>query len=135
MQKGKYSVKRRFGNKGEDLACMFLMKHGHRIIYRNYLKRVGEIDIVSLKNNVFHFTEVKTVSRETGNCVTHEIFGHRPEENIDRRKMLHMKRVIDVFLSEKRIYNREIQINVATVLFDTRRRVWKVGMIENVILG
>lgn len=135
MQKGKYSAKRRFGNKGEDLVCMFLMKHGHRIVCRNYLRRVGEIDIVSLKNNVFHFTEVKTVSHETGNCVTYETFGHRPEENIDRRKMLHMKRVIDVFLSEKRIYNREIQINVATVVFDVRRRVWRVGMIENVILG
>lgn len=114
---------------------MFLMKHGHRIVCRNYLRRVGEIDIVSLKNNVFHFTEVKTVSRETGNYVTHETSGHRPEENIDRHKMLRMKRVIDVFLSEKRIYNREIQINVATVVFDMRRRVWRVGMIENVVLG
>ncbi len=126
MPDQKYSEKRRFGNRGEDLVCRFLMKHGHKIVCRNYLRRVGEIDIVSKKGNVVHFTEVKTVSRETENFP--------PENQVNLKKMLHMKRVIGLFVQEKRIYNRELQVNVATVVFDVARRRGSVKVIENVIL-
>lgn len=127
MPDEKYSEKRRFGNRGEDLVCMFLMKRGHRIVGRNYLKRVGEIDIVSVKGDVLHFTEVKTVSHTTENFP--------PENQVNWKKMLHMRRAIDLFLKEKRIYNRELQVNVATVVVDVERRVGSVRVIENVILN
>ena len=127
MSDQKYSEKRRFGNRGEDLVCRFLMKRGHRIIFRNYLRRVGEIDIVSEKGNVVHFTEVKTVSHETENFP--------PENQVDWKKMLHIKRAIDLFVQEKRIYSRELQVNVATVIVDVERRRGSVRVIENVILN
>ncbi len=127
MTDQKYSEKRRFGNRGEDLVCMFLMKRGHRIVCRNYLRRVGEIDIVSVRGDVVHFTEVKTVSRETENFP--------PENQVNWKKMLHMKRAIDLFVQEKRIYNRELQVNVAIVVVDEERRRGSVKVIENVILG
>ena len=48
------------------------MKRGFKIIERNYLKKWGEIDIVAVKNRKYYFVEVKTVSRENLESVTHE---------------------------------------------------------------
>jgi Holliday junction resolvase-like predicted endonuclease len=64
--------KRKTGNLGEDIAAMFLMKHGFGIIERNYLRKWGEIDIVAKKGGVLHFVEVKTVSCGTRGTVPHE---------------------------------------------------------------
>jgi putative endonuclease len=46
--------------KGEDLAADYLKNKGYKIIERNYRKGYGEIDIVSTKNNLLVFVEVKT---------------------------------------------------------------------------
>ncbi len=48
------------GNKGEDLACEYLEKHGYKILERNYRIRGGEIDIVAMDENYLAFVEVKT---------------------------------------------------------------------------
>src|SRR5688500_8779759 len=62
--KGTRAHKKAIGTLGETIACRFLMKRGFKIIERNYLKKWGEIDIVAKKDELWHFVEVKTVSRE-----------------------------------------------------------------------
>jgi putative endonuclease len=49
---------------GEEVATNCLKKIGYKIIERNFRKGYGEIDIVSIFNNVLVFVEVKT--RTTG---------------------------------------------------------------------
>jgi putative endonuclease len=49
---------------GEEIATNYLKKKGYRIIERNFRKGYGEIDIISIHNNVLVFVEVKT--RTTG---------------------------------------------------------------------
>ena len=66
-----YSEKRRIGNIAEDVSVMFLVKRGHKILDRNYLKKWGELDIVSVdRSDIVHFIEVKSktigFSREMG---------------------------------------------------------------------
>src|SRR3989338_4950572 len=56
--------KRVLGDMGENVACMFMMKHGFEIIERNYLRKGGEIDIVAKKNGGIRFIEVKSVKHE-----------------------------------------------------------------------
>ena len=46
--------------KGEEIACKYLRKKGYEIIDRNFRKGYGEIDIISIKDGVLVFTEVKT---------------------------------------------------------------------------
>ena len=48
------------GNLAEDKACDFLLSLGFIIIERNFYSRFGEIDIIALKDEVFHFIEVKS---------------------------------------------------------------------------
>jgi putative endonuclease len=49
------------GNKNEALAVDFLVSEGFLIIEQNYYARkLGEIDIVAVKDSVLHFIEVKS---------------------------------------------------------------------------
>ena len=49
------------GNYFETKACEYLVTNGFSIIERNYhAKKLGEIDIIALKNDVYHFVEVKS---------------------------------------------------------------------------
>jgi len=48
------------GNQGELLVSDWLTAHGYRILFRNYLCRGGELDIVAVKGSALSFVEVKT---------------------------------------------------------------------------
>ena len=60
------------GDQGEEAAAEYLQKHGHRIVARNWRNRIGELDIVALRQaqgetlrqvqgkQVVVFVEVKT---------------------------------------------------------------------------
>ena len=50
---------RQIGDRGEQAAADWLVADGHEIIERNWRTRYCEIDIVSKKDNVLYFTEVK----------------------------------------------------------------------------
>lgn len=52
------------GTLGEDKTAVFLQKNGHHILERNYRFKRYEVDIISKKDDIIHFTEVKT--RQTG---------------------------------------------------------------------
>lgn len=60
--------KQKKGTLGEDAVCAELEKRGHRILERNYRKRVGEIDIISEVGGIIVFTEVK--ARKLGSMVS-----------------------------------------------------------------
>lgn len=67
----------KIGKLGEDLATLFFKRRGYLVLYRNYWKPYGEIDIVCQKQNKLYFIEVKSVSREINDNtkVTREISG------------------------------------------------------------
>jgi len=48
------------GNLAEDKAVEFLFDNGFSIIERNFYSRFGEIDIITSKDDVLHFVEVKS---------------------------------------------------------------------------
>ncbi len=55
----KLATTRQIGDRGEQTAADWLTADGHEIIARNWRTRYCEIDIVSKKDNVLYFTEVK----------------------------------------------------------------------------
>ncbi len=131
--------KRRLGNIGENVAVEFLVRRGHKILDRNYLKKWGEIDIVSLKSGVIHFVEVKStgrayvdVSHVTVGKGTHETY--RPEENVHPQKLKRLARTIQSYLLEKGSDDAEWQIDIIVAYVDEQSRQARVEIIENIVI-
>ncbi|QEC68653.1 YraN family protein [Panacibacter ginsenosidivorans] len=72
------SYNKQTGNKGEDMAAVWIQQKGYSIIERNWRFKHWEVDIIASKENKLHFFEVKTR--------TSAKFGH-PEESIGKIKM------------------------------------------------
>jgi putative endonuclease len=77
------------GNKGEDLACNWLLQNNYEILHRNWRYSRSEIDIIAIKNNKIHFVEVKTRSSIQ--------FG-LPETSVDQKKFKLIQKAADQFL-------------------------------------
>ena len=80
------------GNIGEEKVANFLIKSGHKIVARNYKTKYSEIDIISEKENVFYFTEVKYRKNED--------FGGGIAA-IDKKKLTRMKNAAEMFMKNK----------------------------------
>ena len=152
----KFSPKRRIGNLGEDLAEMFLVKNGFKILERNYLKKWGELDIVAKKDGLVYFIEVKSkVSHETfGVDVSRDVSRqgftlitaqgnlsreskedeYMPEENVHYWKQKRMIRAIQTYLLDRNVNeDQEWQIDVLTVNIDFFQKTAIIKHIENVV--
>lgn len=82
---------RDFGHIGEELAAAFLEKNSHTILERSYRTKLGEIDIISRRENGIHFTEVKT--RGSGS------FG-APSEAITPTKLRHIRNTAELYIDK-----------------------------------
>ena len=150
------------GKLGEDIAELFFKKRGYLILYRNYWKPYGEIDIVCQKDNKLHFVEVKAVSRPltpelarqspdgssrmadghsdggqareipSVNNVSRE--SYRPEENVHGYKLKRLSRVIRSFLQKKEFKDTDWQFDICVVQIDMGSKKAKVKIIENELL-
>jgi len=120
--------KKKIGALGENMACRFLVKHGFRILDRNYSKKWGEIDIVAEKDKIFRFIEVKSI-------VSYETNRYRPEENVHYQKLKRLSRVIQTYLLDKKVsYETEWQIDVLAVFLDLDNKKAKFRFTENIII-
>lgn len=91
---------REFGNKGEELACEYLIKNGYEILERNkHFSRFCEIDIIAKHKNKIIFVEVKT--RRTDNFGT-------PMEAITKTKYNNIKTGVLSYIKENKIKNYQI---------------------------
>ena len=135
----------KIGKFGEDIACVFLKKHGYKIVERNYLRKWGELDIVAKKANKLCFVEVKTVSCEMldekhvekGEFVTHGTVvnsGYRPEDNMHPNKIKKFSRIIQTYLLEKGVGKMDWSAALITIRVDVAKKRARVRFIENLIL-
>ena len=140
------------GQLGEDIAEKYLKKQGFSILDRNYWKKWGEIDIVGENKGKIHFVEVKAVrveglsivgpiegnNGETVACPAKLLpkseVGYRPEENVHPKKLERMRRVIQTYILEKGIEDREWQFDVITVQIDMRSRKARVRVLGDLVL-
>ncbi|HEY4479770.1 MAG TPA: YraN family protein [Candidatus Paceibacterota bacterium] len=125
--------KRIIGNKGEDIACKYLISRGFSIIERNYLRKWGEIDIIA-KFKKFHFIEVKTVSRTNLRDMSAQKTSYRPEDNMHPWKLERLSRTIQTYIAEKAIAEDVWQFDVVAVYLDLDRKEAKVEYLEDIVL-
>lgn len=131
---GSKTEKQKVGQIGENIACRFLMKRGFNIIERNYWKKWGEIDIISEKEGILRFIEVKTVSRENLDNVTHETDDYRPEDNIHPWKLKRLSRTIQTYLLEKSDDDTDWQFDIIAIYLDMVSKKAKVQFLEDIVI-
>ena len=119
------------GQRGEDLACEYLVKKGYKIIGRNYRINFGEIDIIAKKRGFFadktiHFVEVKTLSGDIRNFY--------PEEHVDYRKQNKYKRLVEIWLEKNKLpQDHSCQVDIIAISINDE--VPKVEFFENIVEG
>lgn len=121
------------GEFGEDLVCKYLENKGFDIVERNFTQKWGEIDIVAEKQGIVHFIEVKSVSRENFDTISHETDEFRPEDQMHGWKQKRLMRTIEVYLIRNPA--EEWQFDLACIYLDFTKRLARIKMIEDIILG
>src|SRR3989344_8286698 len=116
----KFSRSRQLGNMGEDVACRYLESKGYKVLERNYLRFLGEIDIVAEKAGTVRFIEVKAISRENPEDVTRESNDYRPEEQVHPAKLRKLALMGEMYMNEKGD-DREYQIDVVGVYLNSNK--------------
>jgi putative endonuclease len=138
-QSAKKGEKNKIGSYGEDIAARYLEGLGFVTLDRNYLKKWGEIDVVSRETTqnkqIVHFVEVKTVSYETKEMLQKAVsYGTwRPEENVHQAKIQRMHRTIESWLSEHEC-NLDWNIDIIAVRIVPREKYASVKYIPNIII-
>lgn len=104
------------GRIGEFDAEEYLKKKKYRIIAQNYKNKIGEIDLITQKDNTIVFIEVK--ARKT--CA----FG-LPSESVNLRKQQKLRNVATCWLLQNKLMDSSCRFDVIEVVDD------KINHIEN----
>ncbi len=125
------------GQLGEDTACSYLRDKGFRILFRNYRKPWGEIDIVAqARDMTLVFVEVKTLRRGSGQAELNNE-NLTPEDEMSAAKIKKFKLICETFVSHNpRLVNerRGWRMDVLAIDADQNKKPneWKVRHYENI---
>jgi putative transposase len=99
------ATRRQLGDAGEDLAAAALKKQGYKLLERNYICSLGEIDLIARQGKVLVFIEVKTRRNER--------FG-APQEAVNPAKQRKLRLLADYYLQQKRL-GEDVQVRFDVV--------------------
>ena len=116
--------RQRLGKAGERLARRRLVSQGRRILDANRRTSSGEIDLITEKDGVIAFVEVR-VRRGSA-------FG-TPEESLTHRKLARMVACAHEYLAERRWEERPWRIDLVAIEMDSRGRLLRVDVHENAV--
>ncbi len=117
-----------FGKWGEDMAEQYLVTNGYKILQRNYRNFFGEIDIITIKNGIVVFVEVKTRDSLHANHFL-------PEQSVNYRKQSKLRKLCEMFNVEHRYENKEWQIDVISVILNKSTKKAVINHIQNAVYG
>jgi ribonuclease HII len=88
------------GNKGEDVASEYLVRHGYSIVDRNWKTKWCEVDIIARKNNRMYFVEVKyRRSQQQGGGVAAITYRKKRQMKFAAEFWLHTQTLMDASLA------------------------------------
>jgi len=147
------STTKKLGDLGEKIATDYLKKKGYKILAKNYIpKWLGfdkkEIDIVTEKENIITFIEVKTLQlREAEEKGSESAEGHfpsrfaqdepfLPEQKVNFLKQRKIKKAAESYLLEKKIpLEKKWQIDIISIKIDLNSKRAKLRHFKNAIGG
>jgi putative endonuclease len=103
--------KKELGKKGEEKAIRFLKKRGYRLIEKNYVCKMGEMDIIAKEKDTLVFIEVKTR--------TSTLFGP-PQLAVHSSKQRQLSKVALNYLKEKQLEDVKARFDVVAILLEQK---------------
>jgi len=97
------------GARGESYASGLLIEGGYKIIAKNFKCKLGEIDLIAIKDNVLVFVEVKTRK---------SIKYGMPEEAVTQRKLWKISKVGEFFRKGRASLPKKERIDVVSILLE-----------------
>ncbi len=110
----KMTKEKELGRRGEEAAFQFLKRKGYRIIQKNYVCKMGEMDIIAKEKDTLVFIEVKTR--------TSSLFGP-PQLAVNFSKQRQLSKVALNYLKEKRLGDVKARFDVVAILLDQKEEV------------
>jgi putative endonuclease len=101
--------KKELGKRGEEVALRFLKKKGYRLIEKNYVCKMGEMDIIAKEKDTLVFIEVKTR--------TSALFGP-PQLAVNAWKQRQLSKVALNYLNEKRLRDVKARFDVVAIVLE-----------------
>jgi putative endonuclease len=97
-----------FRDKGEEIAAAYLKKKGYKILASNFNGKGFEIDLVTKKDSVISFVEVKR--RKSSDFMD-------PLLSIDRKRREHMIKGAKFFLAKNDLYDKcDVRFDIVTII-------------------
>ena len=102
------NARKRLGAEAEEIVAARLTREGYEIVARNYLTKIGEVDIVARKGECLCFVEVRSRSNSAMGS---------PALTVDACKQRKVVRAAMHYLATMRITNLVARFDVAAVTF------------------
>ena len=115
--------KQSLGQKGEQIATVFLLKNNYQIITKNFRTKFGEIDIIAKDSDVLVFVEVKTRTSTS--------FG-LPYEAVNKAKLRQIAKAGDIYLMQNKASSPKIRIDVISILLSPGGEGLNVEVLKDV---
>jgi len=93
------------GDKGEQLACYYLMEKGYQILESNYRYKRVEVDIIGLKDSTIVFVEVKVRSSNA--------YGY-PEQAVTEDKANRIRTAAEYYMDERK-WDKNIRFDIIAI--------------------
>lgn len=101
------STTKYIGDKGEDIAVLFLKENGYTILETNFRYQKSEIDIICEKNEFIVFVEVKT---------RHETRIIEPELSVDIKKQQMLIKGAQAYIEQNDLA-KEARFDIVSVIY------------------
>lgn len=116
------SLNKDIGNLGENISIEYLKKHNYKILNKNFRCKNGEIDIITMRNSIISFVEVKSRFFTT--------FG-KPIESITYSKQLRIINSAKYYIFKNNLYNYNVQFDVIEIILNLDSTDYNLNHIEN----
>ena len=97
------------GHLGEDATCAYLIKHGYRIVERNWRLGNIEIDVIAENNEYIVFVEVKTRTTTYADI--------NPEQYVDEHKRRFMTIAGNAYVKHHGV-DKKLRFDICGILWN-----------------
>ena len=114
--------KKPLGARGEDAAARYLRRQGCRVVAHGYRDRLGELDLVCVKDRRLVFVEVKTRKSDAGGS---------PVEAVDARKQRRVTAAAERFIRRHDLQGTPVQFDVVSVVWPESEKTPRITHYPN----